>query len=48
MDYHIVANLHFMIILELGFAKGRDRLSQQLLRVHLREIVDFVLRKELA
>jgi hypothetical protein len=38
----------FVITLELRFSERGDGLGEQLLRVHLREVVDLVLRQELA
>jgi hypothetical protein len=38
----------FVITLELCFSERGDGLGEQLLRVHLREVVDLVLRQELA
>ena len=37
-----------MIVFELAFSKRSDSLGQQLPRVHLGEVVDLVLRQELA
>jgi hypothetical protein len=37
-----------VITLELRFSEGGDGLGEQLLWVHLREVVNFVLRQELA